>query len=156
MSIGHCYVTEVAAVPYVAVPATEQPTAAPSRRWCAGSKVLHATRWRADSTSSVEEVRQQESENSDLPLSTLYAWQKVLDVPVAELLVEPDDGLPSSISDAISIGAIDEDRAGDFRKDQAGVGPADGADDGRPTRRDHARIGQRRGMEHRRQAAPSE
>ena len=45
----------------------------------------------------IEQVRQQEDENSDLPLSTLYAWREILDVPVAELLVEPDDGLPSSI-----------------------------------------------------------
>jgi hypothetical protein len=33
-----------------------------------------------------------------LPLSLLYAWQSVLDVPVAELLAEPDDGLSSSVS----------------------------------------------------------
>ena len=42
-------------------------------------------------------MRQQEDESCDLPLSTLYAWQSILDVPIAELLVEPDDGLPSSI-----------------------------------------------------------
>jgi transcriptional regulator with XRE-family HTH domain len=45
----------------------------------------------------VEEVRQQECETTDLPLSVLYAWQKVLDVPVAELLVEASDGLTSPI-----------------------------------------------------------
>ena len=35
-------------------------------------------------------VCQQEQEATDLPLSLIYAWQKVLDVPVAELLVDSD------------------------------------------------------------------
>ncbi len=34
------------------------------------------------------EVRRQEDEQSDLPLSVLYQWQKALDVPLSELLVE--------------------------------------------------------------------
>jgi transcriptional regulator with XRE-family HTH domain len=38
-------------------------------------------------------VQQQEQATSDLPLSTIYAWQKVLDVPVAELLVDTNDPL---------------------------------------------------------------
>jgi transcriptional regulator with XRE-family HTH domain len=38
----------------------------------------------------VEIVKQQEEETSDLPLSTLYKWQRLLDVPVAELLVDDD------------------------------------------------------------------
>jgi transcriptional regulator with XRE-family HTH domain len=45
----------------------------------------------------VEQVQQQEATTSDLPLSVLYAWQKVLDVPVAELLVEAGEGLTSPI-----------------------------------------------------------
>ena len=40
---------------------------------------------------SPDEVAEQENENTDLPLSLLYQWQAVLDVPVAELLVEPDN-----------------------------------------------------------------
>jgi transcriptional regulator with XRE-family HTH domain len=40
----------------------------------------------------VEEIRRQE-ETSDLPLSILYQWQKILDVPVAELLVESEEAL---------------------------------------------------------------
>lgn len=40
----------------------------------------------------VAEVKKQEQETSDLNLSELYAWQHVLDVPVADLLVEPDAG----------------------------------------------------------------
>lgn len=39
----------------------------------------------------VAEVKRQEEETSDLPLSTLYLWQKALDVPLVELLVESDD-----------------------------------------------------------------
>ena len=33
-------------------------------------------------------VRQQEEESTDLPLSTLYLWQRILEVPIAELLVD--------------------------------------------------------------------
>ena len=41
----------------------------------------------------VAEVKRQEEETSDLPLSTLYLWQKALEVPLSELLVESDDRL---------------------------------------------------------------
>ena len=44
-----------------------------------------------------EQVRQQECETADLPLSVLYAWQKAMDVPIAELLVETGDTLVSSV-----------------------------------------------------------
>ncbi|MCE9552854.1 MAG: hypothetical protein K8T91_05695 [Planctomycetes bacterium] len=37
------------------------------------------------------EVRQQQQEDTDLPLSQLYKWQQVLGVPVAELLIEGED-----------------------------------------------------------------
>lgn len=37
---------------------------------------------------TVEEVRRQECETTDLPLSVLYKWAKVLDQPVTELLQE--------------------------------------------------------------------
>jgi hypothetical protein len=96
MSIEHCYVTGMGAVPYVAVPPR---VSRPLHRLATVRRQqrvsLHAVARRLDI--EVEEVRRQEGENCDLPLSALYAWQSVLDVPVAELLVEPDDGLPSSI-----------------------------------------------------------
>lgn len=38
----------------------------------------------------VPTVIEQEQEEADLPLSVIYAWQRVLDVPVAELLVDSD------------------------------------------------------------------
>ena len=38
-------------------------------------------------------VRQQEDETFDLPLSVLYEWQKVLEVPIADLLVESNSPL---------------------------------------------------------------
>jgi transcriptional regulator with XRE-family HTH domain len=46
---------------------------------------------------TIEQVQQQECETADLPLSVLYAWQKALDVPAAELLDEPTDSLASPI-----------------------------------------------------------
>ncbi len=36
----------------------------------------------------VAEARRQEDPNTDLPLNQLYAWQRALNVPVAELLVD--------------------------------------------------------------------
>jgi transcriptional regulator with XRE-family HTH domain len=38
-------------------------------------------------------ARQQEEETTDLPLSVLYQWQRVLDVPIAELLVDSESPL---------------------------------------------------------------
>jgi transcriptional regulator with XRE-family HTH domain len=96
MSVGFCCVTEVGAAPYVPVPMiSSQPLhrLAAVRRQQGLSRHTVARRLRIDA----EQVRQQESESCDLPLSMLYAWQKILEVPIAELLVEPDDGLPSSI-----------------------------------------------------------
>ena len=45
----------------------------------------------------VAEISRQEKETDDLPLSVLYQWQKVLDVPIAQLLVEPADTLSRSL-----------------------------------------------------------
>lgn len=42
----------------------------------------------------MEELRREEEAEHDLPLSRLYAWQKVLEVPIADLLV--DTGAPLS------------------------------------------------------------
>jgi len=41
----------------------------------------------------VAEIRRQEAETSDLPLSVLYEWRKILDVPISELLVDSDGSL---------------------------------------------------------------
>ena len=43
-------------------------------------------------------VELQECESTDIPLSVLYAWQKVLNVPLVELLAEPDDSLSTSLA----------------------------------------------------------
>jgi transcriptional regulator with XRE-family HTH domain len=42
---------------------------------------------------SVSEVRAQEEESSDILLSELYRWQAALEVPIDELLHEPQDTL---------------------------------------------------------------
>ena len=44
-------------------------------------------------------VEEQEQETTDLPLSLIYAWQKVLDVPVSELLVDSGDPLSPPVLD---------------------------------------------------------
>jgi transcriptional regulator with XRE-family HTH domain len=45
----------------------------------------------------VEQVQQQESESADVPISVLHAWQKALDVPISELLVEAGESLSSPV-----------------------------------------------------------
>lgn len=42
-------------------------------------------------------IKRQEDPNTDLPLSTLYAWQQALEVPLAELLVETDEPLSAPV-----------------------------------------------------------
>lgn len=46
---------------------------------------------------SIAEVKRQEDETVDLPLSALYRWQEVLDVPMSELLMEPEEPLSSPV-----------------------------------------------------------
>jgi transcriptional regulator with XRE-family HTH domain len=41
----------------------------------------------------LRETRQQEDETTDLRLSELYRWHRVLDVPLVDLLVDPDTPL---------------------------------------------------------------
>ena len=45
----------------------------------------------------VREAAAQEDPSSNVSLSTIYAWQKVLDVPVSELLVEPNESLAENV-----------------------------------------------------------
>jgi transcriptional regulator with XRE-family HTH domain len=47
--------------------------------------------------SDVRTVRQEEEETTDLKLSQLYEWQRVLEVPVTELLSESDESLSRPI-----------------------------------------------------------
>ncbi len=42
-------------------------------------------------------IKLQEQPDADLLLSTLYAWQEVLDVPVSELLVEAEEPLSTPV-----------------------------------------------------------
>jgi hypothetical protein len=41
----------------------------------------------------IAKVREQEEESADLPLSVIYEWQRILEVPIAELLVDSDSPL---------------------------------------------------------------
>jgi len=45
----------------------------------------------------VAAVKLQEQRTSDVPLSVLYEWQKVLEVPLTELLAEPNESLSPSL-----------------------------------------------------------
>jgi hypothetical protein len=46
---------------------------------------------------TVGEVRAQEEVHNDMLLSELYRWQSVLEVPLDELLADPQDGLSSRV-----------------------------------------------------------
>jgi transcriptional regulator with XRE-family HTH domain len=52
---------------------------------------------------TVEDVRQQECQTTDLPLSVLHKWAKVLGRPVAELVAEPDDSLATPLYNRASL-----------------------------------------------------
>jgi transcriptional regulator with XRE-family HTH domain len=47
----------------------------------------------------IRQLRLQEQESTDVRLSDLRKWQKALDVPLAELLVEPDSTLSRPVMD---------------------------------------------------------
>jgi transcriptional regulator with XRE-family HTH domain len=70
---------------------------------------------------TLEEVRRQECETTDLPLSVLHKWAKVLHVPVAELVQEPGDSLSMPLYDrahmvlVMKTAATILERAGDPR-----------------------------------------
>jgi transcriptional regulator with XRE-family HTH domain len=46
---------------------------------------------------TVKDVRRQECETADLPLSMLHKWAEALGLPVAELVVEPNDSLSTPL-----------------------------------------------------------
>jgi transcriptional regulator with XRE-family HTH domain len=47
----------------------------------------------------IRQLRLQEQESTDVRLSELHKWQEALDVPLAELLVEPDSSLARPVMD---------------------------------------------------------
>jgi transcriptional regulator with XRE-family HTH domain len=47
---------------------------------------------------TVSEVRAQEDERADMLVSDLYCWQAALEVPIEELLEEPEDSLSAMVS----------------------------------------------------------
>jgi transcriptional regulator with XRE-family HTH domain len=52
---------------------------------------------------TVEDVRQQECRTTDLPLSVLHKWAKVLSLPVGELVEEPDESLATPLFNRASL-----------------------------------------------------
>ena len=50
-----------------------------------------------------QDVRWQECNTTDLPLSVLHKWAKVLGRPVAELVAEPDDSLATPLYNRASL-----------------------------------------------------
>jgi transcriptional regulator with XRE-family HTH domain len=91
MSTVHLTATEFGTGHDVPVPAVRHPLhrLAAVRQQQGISRRTVARRLNIDLTT----VRAQEAETTDLSLSQLYEWQKVLEVPLGELLIEADDSL---------------------------------------------------------------
>ncbi len=47
----------------------------------------------------VRTLRHEEEETTDLPISRLYEWQQVLEVPISELLIDSEAPLSSPVQD---------------------------------------------------------
>ncbi|MFZ1932159.1 MAG: helix-turn-helix transcriptional regulator [Thermoguttaceae bacterium] len=104
MSIGHCGFTGMGLPMNVPLPPVKNRPTPPAesrplqrlaavRRQQGVSRRTVARRLNID----IEQVQEQERETTDVPLSVLYAWQKVLEVPLAELLTEAGEGLDTPI-----------------------------------------------------------
>ena len=61
---------------------------------------------------TVREVSRQECNTTDLPLSLLHKWAKVLGLPVAELVEEPDISVSKPLSHRAWLGPRYENRVG--------------------------------------------
>jgi hypothetical protein len=48
-------------------------------------------------------VREQEKPTSDMMLSQLYRWREILDTPISELLIDPEDMLDDPIKSRASL-----------------------------------------------------
>lgn len=95
MSIVHLTSTDVGTIHDVPVPAIRHPLQrlAAVRQLQGISRRTVARRLNVD----LATVRAQETETADITLSQLYEWQKVLEVPLSELLLEADDSLSASV-----------------------------------------------------------
>ena len=49
------------------------------------------------------DVREQEKPTSDMMLSQLYRWREILDTPISELLIDPEDALDDPIKSRASL-----------------------------------------------------
>jgi transcriptional regulator with XRE-family HTH domain len=52
---------------------------------------------------TVEDVRRQECQTTDLPLSVLHKWANAMDLPVAELVVEQDDSFSMPVFNRVCL-----------------------------------------------------
>jgi transcriptional regulator with XRE-family HTH domain len=96
MSVGHCDVTGLGQPLGPAIPV---PVEQPMQRLATVRKQQGISRYAMARRLNihVDQLREQERETADIPLSVLYAWQKALDVPAVELLVEANDALSTPV-----------------------------------------------------------
>jgi transcriptional regulator with XRE-family HTH domain len=90
---GHLQHPEAATLPAIKVHSRKLHQLGPARRRQGLSVRCVAQRLGR----TVGEIRAQEDEYVDLTVSELYRWQEALDVPIEELLQEPQDTLSSRV-----------------------------------------------------------
>ena len=95
MSVIDSAITEVQTAGPVIIPAPQRPLhrLAKVRHRQGITRRTLARRLNID----VDTVKHQERPTTDMPLSTFYAWQEVLDTPIAELLVESGESLSAPV-----------------------------------------------------------
>ena len=95
MGLINCSVSEVGEINNLRIPTTKRPLhrVGTVRRLQEISRRTVARRLNVD----VATVKLQERETADMPLSRLYEWQEVLEVPISELLVEAGDPLATPV-----------------------------------------------------------
>ena len=76
----------------------------------------------------IRQLRLQEQESTDVRLSELHKWQKALDVPLAELLVEPDSSLSRPVLDRARMVRLMKTATAIRERSEVHRDPADGTD----------------------------
>ena len=152
MSVVHLTTTGVGTGHEVPVPAVGHPLhrLAAVRQQQGISRRTIARRLNID----LAAVRAQEDETTDISLSQLYEWQKVLEVPAKRIALRGRRFPLRPGAAASPTGAIDEIGPGNSGKCQTGNHPPHGPDADRPTPVNHAGIGRRRTMACRRATPP--
>ena len=100
---------------------------------------------------TVQDVRRQECKTTDLPLSVLHKWAKVLDLPVAELVEEPSNSLSTPLFNRARLVRLMKTAMAILEGSRRSADEAVGANHDQPIDRHHAGTARCKRLERRRQ-----